>query len=77
MKLARRLSKAYLRLIRRSRVARRASIGVLLLAILALGPPWVVAFALLSTALALVAMLAIRDGLFDPFYSNKIDDDWF
>lgn len=76
MKHARRFAKAYLRLIRRSRGARRASIGVLLVAILAMGPPWIIALALFSTALALVAMLAIRDGLFDPFYSDKVDDDW-
>jgi hypothetical protein len=77
MKLARRLAKAYIRLVRRSRVARRTSIGVLLALILAVGPPWILALALFSTALALVAMIAIRDGLFDPLISRKVDDDWF
>jgi hypothetical protein len=77
MKLARRLSKAYLRLIRRSRVARRTSILVAFAAILAFGPAWVLALSCLLVALSLVAMFAVRDGLFDPVLSNKVDDDWF
>jgi hypothetical protein len=76
MKLARRLPKAYLRLIRRNRVARRVSIGVLLVAVLATGPPWLIALTCFCAALSLVAMFALRDGLFDPLLSRKVDDDW-
>jgi hypothetical protein len=53
------------------------SIGVLLAAILAIGPPWLLALACLATALALVGVLAVRDGLFEPYISRRIDDDWF
>jgi hypothetical protein len=77
MKLARRLPKAYIRLVRRSRLARRVSILVLLFAIVAVGPPWLLALTCFCTALALVAMLAVRDGLFDPLLSRKTEDDWF
>jgi hypothetical protein len=77
MKHARRLSKAYLRLLRRSRAARRVTIAVLFLAILAMGPPWLLALTCFCAALALVAMLALRDGLFEPLLTRKTDDDWF
>jgi integral membrane sensor domain MASE1 len=77
MKLARRLSRAYLRLLRRSRTARRVSIAVLFLVVVAMGPPWLLALTGLAIVLWLVGILAVRDGLFDPVVSRKVDDDWF
>jgi hypothetical protein len=77
MKLARRLSRAYLRLLRRSRTARRVSIAVLFLVAIAMGPPWLLALTALAIVLGLVGILALRDGLFDPVLSRKVDDDWF